>query len=366
MAFNPFAESGTEFSMMNGYVKAVSTALNPLQSELTFVLTDFKPNKNAEAVPVSEAENIIRSVVSMPLKANFSQGTINGHDLSLPVGTITHAELKHDPEPHIIAKATFWRSEYKELDAYLRTKLKNGEQVGTSWELFYKESEAEKRDGITWLKNVIIAASTIVRKPAYGDRTPILAIAEESQTDTQNSIVDQLYELECQAHKILDVIYSLYEDAQEADEKRKQDEALSVLDVLPERLKSLIDKIGKYSMTEAELKTALDSALTEVEQLKSTSATLQTELDSFKRSEAESKLLSARAELLNGIVDITDENKEFIMSLSETQFNTYVDQLKLVKSTSEVKEPKIKVPNVIGTPTLSIDAIVAELKNRGK
>lgn len=44
---------------------------NPFQTELEFVSTDFEPNKNKQAIPKSEAENIINSARNMPNKVNL-------------------------------------------------------------------------------------------------------------------------------------------------------------------------------------------------------------------------------------------------------------------------------------------------------
>ena len=160
-----------------GYVSAVAEA-HPLQTIISFVLTDFEPNSNKQAVPISEAENIIRTAKDMPVKINFDGMSETGHNRAVPIGVITKAELVNvDGKDSIIAEARIWKKEYPEIDEYLRSAKAEKRQIGTSWELYYEESE--EKDNVSWLTNIVMAATAIVKVPAYGNRTPILSVAED-------------------------------------------------------------------------------------------------------------------------------------------------------------------------------------------
>ena len=90
----------------NASIRAFASIINPLQTRLDIVLTDFQPNGNKQCIPLDESENIIKSALYQPIKMNFTNGKESGHDLSYPIGTLTDVYLDGDV---IRAKSILWR-----------------------------------------------------------------------------------------------------------------------------------------------------------------------------------------------------------------------------------------------------------------
>lgn len=316
--------------ILNGHIQSIAESVHPLQSTIEFVLTDFEPNENAEAIDITEAENIISSVISMPIKANFIKGSIEGHAQALPIGTITHAELRNDPKPHIFARAVLWKKEHEDLDTFLRTKMDNGEQIGTSWEVYYKQ--AEQKNGIKWLKDIIMAATTIVKKPAYGTRTPILAIAE---------------------------LYSLAN----VDEPEE---------ITPESISTLAKTLGKTmeeSKSELEtLKTSLAELEAKIKELKDAETAHLAEIEKMRTEKAQAEAdqtFKERSEKLN--VFGIEKSRDVLLSMSNELFAEYLKDMEAVSAKKSVAE-KVKVPNTLGntSETSKAKQIAEAMKKRSK
>lgn len=324
----------------NGYVYAVANVeqeAHPLQTRISFVLTDFQPNVNKQAVPRSEAENVIATAKGMPVKINFNGLSEGGHTRAVPVGPITDARLETIEDREVIlAEAILWKNEYGEIDDYLKSSTAENKRVGTSWELYYKESE--ELDGVEWLKGIVLAGTAIVKDPAYGDRTPILAIAEM---------------------------------------------------IMEEKIKELELKLEEYELMLNQMKLELEKSMMERDELMTEYSSVKTERDALaeeirlenERKEAEARQRDAEARLRGrqealaevGVVvaDDDDEMRDFLSTASDDVFNLFVRNYKNVKpAEASVKaEAEVKVPSTFGSSKPKADAIAQALSKyfeRGK
>lgn len=160
-----------------GYVGEAysSLLLNPAVTWAKFILTDDAPNNNGQRVPQTEFKNLIKSGLHMPVKMAY--GKINDdHDDSLPIGTITH--LKQE-DNKVIALAALWTEERPSDVSYIKEKVAAGESINVSWEILYGDYDIDDT-GIVDLLDTYLKAATIVGRPAYAGRTPILAVAAKS------------------------------------------------------------------------------------------------------------------------------------------------------------------------------------------
>lgn len=158
--------------------RSVATEANPFARALTFILTDFLPNANRQAIPVDEAERIIASAKGMPIKY---EPVNEGHVGAFPIGVIERVWSGVDPvtnQPCIYASAVLWESEYPDIVAALKREFETTGTLAVSWELMYQD--AEEQDGVEWLRGVTVIGVAIVEQPAYGTtRTRVLTMASQ-------------------------------------------------------------------------------------------------------------------------------------------------------------------------------------------
>jgi hypothetical protein len=327
--------SMTNLAEFTGYVHAVAaieneTTPHPLQTRISFVLTDFEPNINKQAVPRSEAENIIATAKGMPIKINFNGISEGGHNRAVPVGPIMDARLETIEDREVImAEAVLWKDEFEEIDDYLKSSTAESKRVGTSWELYYRESE--EIDGIEWLRGIVMAGTAIVKDPAYQGRTPILAVAE---MDMEEKI------------RMLEM---------QNEELRLMLEGLR-LDI--EKLEMEHEKLGvEYSSVKAER-----DALVQEKELEK------------ERQEAETRLRGrqeALAEVGIEVAEDDDEMRAFLTGSSDDVFNLFIRTHKNVKpaEASKAAEAEVKVPGTIGNSKPKSEAVIEALSKyfeRGK
>lgn len=315
-------EDEVKLATFEGTLKAFASQTNPFQTHLELVLTDFAPNKNKQAVPKSEAESIIATAKNRPFKINFAGSKINGHLGAIPVGSLI--DVYQDGE-QIKAKAILWNDEFPEVDEYFRAETAKGNAIKTSWEIYH--SGAELNDGVEYLRNCVFGATCAVENPAYGNRTPVLSIAETELQSLVNSLTENLY-------TVINALYELSEN-----EKR-----VSVFD----------------GSVEAEISAALDLLRA---YLSNKVQTLSEDLEKKEAELAAEKLWNTRSETLTelGIAKVEDR-KDLILSLSEEAFSMYVTDLKSATKTVTL------VPEPMSTDDYSISdiaqAIVKEVKGK--
>jgi len=212
------ADKKSSASVKGGLRLARSSDINhPFIKEIEVVLTDFEPNANSEGISRAEIDNVIRTSKLTPIKISVSESGYGGHTGAHPVGAITEAYVDtYQGRDVIMGRAFIWKDQYPAVYELLKARADENEFIGTSWEVYY--SSAEEVEGIRWLKDVVFAGTCIVDNPAYGNRTPLLSVAEEKE---------KMEELKKQ---IEELTASLAEKEREADDLRTKIQAYEEAD----------------------------------------------------------------------------------------------------------------------------------------
>jgi hypothetical protein len=217
------ADKKSSASMRGGFRLAEVVNSNPFIKELEVVLTDFEPNKNGEGIPKSEIENIIKTSKHTPIKIAASESSYGGHTGAHPVGSIVEAFVdQYDGKDVIKARAFIWKDEYPAVYDLLKSQASEGKFIGTSWEVYY--TAAEEIDGVRWLKDITFAGTCIVDNPAYGDRTPLLSVAEEKEKEIMEELqkeIEQFKAAIAEKEAIVDELRGKIETYEEAERRAK-------------------------------------------------------------------------------------------------------------------------------------------------
>lgn len=376
---------------MYGFIRAVADQAHPLQTRLSLILTDFEPNRNRQAVPLAEAENIVRTALHTPLKINFDGAEYYGHKGAIPIGPIISAYEDEDNGRKVIAaEAVIWNDIYEDVADHLKVAFAEG--VGTSWEIYYDTEKTTKDENdIEWLGGCVFAGTCVVETPAYGpNRTRLLAIAEKL-SERADSIQEKIImaqadkttkELETNNLTNADVVKTtavasdtlttdisdamgifskLYEGLwnmlEEADQLERELATTDISTVaeqfskaivsIEKRFNALKDKAAKAETVEAELT-----------ELKDGIAKAETE-------KAEAEKIETRKVSLAGLGIDFDAKKDFYLEMSDEMFTKYVEDLRLVKGNKTVAESKPIIPeptNSTGTLTISTKELAALIR----
>lgn len=358
-------------TIFQGRLCATAESKHPLQTNVTFILTDFQPNKNKQAIPRSEADNIIRTAIGMPVKIRYDGVKADGHRNAQPIGPITRAWIDSDNGAEVImAEAALWNSEFAEVDAYLKSAHAENESVGTSWEIFYTKSTKDDT-GIEWLEDTIVAASAIVKDPAYGkSRTRMLAVAEENEdmhkaesatSDEVMGVIENLQEL---LSVLNDFWYELFE------QERTEEKIVNADNVL-EKTRVLLDEWKTKKLGYAETSQKLATAETETTTLRAENS----DLKAFKNTTEQNQLFATRKQALASFMSAEDidTRRASILAMNDTAFTNYTADLELVArkagksvATAETKDT-VKVPDLIGNGMqFQITDLAIALKNASK
>lgn len=239
-----------------------SVNLNPNITWAKFTLTDDQPNANKQRVPKEEFENLINTGIYMPIKMEFNTH-IGEHEGSLPLGTIAH--LKVDSN-RIKGLAALWNQERPKDVELLRAKYKDGEPLRLSWELAYSKAEVEE-DGTEALRGVSLLATTVVGRPAYGDRTSIEALStanagkmeEDNKMDYEKIIEDLKKEISDLTEKTQELQSSLDSKASELDTANSELEDLREFKQTIEKDRLEAEKLATIKEKFAEVKIEKDN-----------------------------------------------------------------------------------------------------------
>lgn len=316
----------TKKAVFDGFIRAVASEAHPGQQLLSFVFTDYKPNKNKQAVPREEADNIIQHGANMPVKISFASRKAKGHLGAFPIGPILSLREEGD---QIIGEAVVWKKEFPDVAAYLEKASAEENGVQFSWELLYANSEIDV-DGIQWLHGIVPAGITIVDTPAYQGRTPLLAIAEE-----------QLF----------------------MDELQKRVEELTtqvanLTTAVAEKDKQIADLQGAV----AEVQKERDTLTTEAEELRTFKANAE-------KAQAEAELITSRKQHmaeagLEMAEDVFAKRKDMILGMQDEAFKAYVEDLVAVGKASKTAEASVneKVKVIIPDPVIGDSSQKVSLK----
>ena len=281
-----------------------SVSLNPSVTWAQFILTDDKPNKNSQRIPLEEFSNLIKTGVHMPIK--MSQGDISeGHAGAIPIGVITHLKAVKDK---IVGLAALWDKERPEDVALLKKYYKEDKPLQLSWEVMYQDS-LEDEAGVQSLKDTALRAVTLVGLPAYAGRTIITALASLKTED--NTL--------------------------EIKELQEQIEKLELAST---------DKDNKIKSLEEQLSNS-KTALSELDELK------KFKQDALAEKELEDRFISIKKKFSEAGIEKDDEyfesNKEKLLALSEDGLSFMLQELVAFSSEKENKQKEStssKVPNL--------------------
>jgi len=276
-----------------------SLTLNPTLRWLKFILTDDQPNENKQRIPQEEFDNLIKSGINMPIK--MAAGDIaDGHDGSFAIGVITHLKQVANK---IEGLAALWSKERPDDVNLILNEFDSGTPPQISWEVPFTD-EVKDENGISTLKGIILRAATLVRRPAFAGRTPILAIA-----------ATEIKPIEAEAN--------IEEDINMTDDKLK---------VLEDQLAEATDKITEL---EGQLKEKTDgfaAVETELTDLREFKASID------KDTEEAEKLASVRTKFAEAEIKKSDEyfveNKERFLALDEAGLEFMVQEMSAFAKTS--------------------------------
>ena len=244
------ADKKSSASVSGAICLAEETIVNPFLKEIFLILTDFEPNANGEGIPRSEAENIIKTSRLTPIKIAADEKSYGGHAGAHPVGAIVESFMdNHNGKDVIKARAFIWKDEYPAIYDLVKSQASEGNFIGTSWEVYYTHAEEEK--GVRWLRDVTFAGTCIVDNPAYGDRTPLLSVAENESMDLKQleEKVTELTALVTQRETTINELESKINVYQETDrqaqaERRKAQVAQQLSAVFSEA--EVLEKLEFY------------------------------------------------------------------------------------------------------------------------
>lgn len=317
-----------------GTLKAAASENHPAKQLLSFVFTDYKPNRNKQGVPREEAQNIIATAEHMPVKMNFSSRKPKGHLGAIPIGPIVSLREEED---RIVGEAVVWKDEMPDVASYLEKASAETGGVQFSWELYYANSNIDA-DGVQWLRDIVTAGITVVDTPAYQGRTPLLAIAEEQFMD----------ELQKKIEELTTQVANLTSAVAEKDQK-----------------------IADLEKSVAEMTGAKETLEKEVSELRDFKATAEKE-------KADAEILSGRKQqMAEAGLDMGEETfnkrKDMFLAMSDEAFKAYVDDLVAVgksEKKAEASDKRIVIPDPVtnsgGTSGVSIKDMAKALRaNRG-
>jgi hypothetical protein len=339
---------------VHGSIRAIADQTHPLQTKLSLILTDFNPNGNRQGIPLTEKENIIRTAPLEPIKINFTGDGYSGHAGAFPIGAISSAYAGQDNGRDVIfADAVLWNDIYEDIDDHLKAAFAEG--VGTSWEIYYTDSEMDA-DGVQWLSDCIFAGTCIVDVPAYGpNRTRILAIAEKlnevhmSVKDTpeiikeeKQEVAEDLSETRTDLNEASDLLFKLWEGLDTLYTRTFEIEQATVETDLGKIAASFAERIAKIADHIASLTEKHGIVTAERD-------TLQQEKETAERNTLIVKRTSRLAEVGIDIADEETEKLQRYLSMSEDVFSALIADFSTARKPAVAEKKDIVIPEPLGT-----------------
>lgn len=281
--------------------------LNPSLTWIKFILTDDQPNGNKFRIAKSAFQGLIKSGIYMPIK--MADGRISeGHDGTTPIGVIT--DLIEDGNK-IKGIGVLWGEERPEEVAMLKQLKEEGKPINISWEILYKDYE-EEGDVRAVKDGAVLLAATIVGRPAYAGRTPVLEVANKNNKED-----DKVEELE-KLRKLYEEILAEKENASKELENYKA------------KIESFEKRISE-----------LENELTELRSYKEQREKEDAEEARFK--EIKNKFVEAGIELSD---EYFTEKRDYLLSMSDEVLEFFIKELVVFKSIESASLKQPKVPNI--------------------
>lgn len=291
---------------------------HPLLTKMKFIFAtadegfnlSTKKNGLKQGIKAEDFDDIIKTSINTPVKMRYLgfRGGVGNHLGSIPIGHIVGMEKTslEDGTLALAAEAVLYAQEYPEEVEYLKTAFATGAAPGVSYEIQHSSSKSVIEDGVEWIKGLITQAATIVRSPAYGSRTAILALASNKEL-TEEELTDELK--------------SIMKPEEEGGSDMDKDKEIERLTALASDKDSALTKkdeeIAAIIKERDEAKDKLAEATSENEGLKKTILLEQ-------RAQA----YAAAGLTFDEDADKANEKKELLAKMDEDVFNSYVADLK--------------------------------------
>jgi hypothetical protein len=254
----------------------------------------------------------------MPIKMGVG-GIKPGHEESTPLGVITETVIEED---HISGAGVVWPEERPSDVAFLTQKTEESDAY-LSWELAYDDMAFDE-DGIGWLTNPILLATTLVSRPAYGDRTRVLEISSED--DGMKKVTTSAEDVLPEVTEEVITEEVAPEVAPEVIQEETQEEAPEELD---EEAQEALRKIEEY-----------DALLKQIEELKS-----------FKEQvEAEKAFDEAKKNVVkefDGLVSFPEEDLAVVAKFAPEQMSVFKKYVSAKASRAEASVVTEVIPEFI-------------------
>jgi hypothetical protein len=321
--------NNTQFqSTIAEIIDAPSEFEHPFLTKVKFIFSDNLPNVNKQGIEAEDFDSIAESSIGMPLKMRYTHAGAGGHEFSIPIGHIVSMVKETVSEDgavaQLVGRGVLYKEEYPDEVDYLKTTFEHGHAPGVSWELAYHDSVSKA--GTEWLKGVVTKAAAFVRDPAYGNRTGLLAVAQEQiRSITESQMMDEQFIEELK--DIIDELNALVQGKPSGTEDDPTDTGNASLNTGGMKVEEELQK------AQAELEAALAKVAELTQQLETAQASitdLTTENEGFKR---QALITQRTAKIVEAGIKIeSDQEKlaqkqEIWLAMTPEIFEAYVTDL---------------------------------------
>lgn len=294
-----------KFSSILEFIEEDATAsvsLNPEFQWAKIVVTDDQPNLNRMRIPKEEFSNIIKTGIGAPIKMDNGNITSHKESMGKPIGVIM--QLMEEANK-IIAMAALWKKERPEDIDKLKKMYLDNNPPQVSWEVGY--SDFEEKEGIKSLFGTILNGLCVVLTPAYGGRTPFIAMSSDNM---------------------------------EEDSK---------MEITVETLQARVLELEALSQT---LKDDLAQRITEIEQRDAELASLREYKASIESKEAEERKIAEIKQKFTSSGIVKDESyftekRNELLQMADSTLDFVIQELVALASVSTASASKTTIPNII-------------------
>lgn len=178
---------------------------HPLLTRIKFIFaTDEGANLSTslpglkQGIKAEDFDEVIATAINAPIKMRYLGKRLGAqkHFGSIPIGHITKMEkiTLENNVAALAAEGVLYTNEYTDEISYLKEAYAANEAPGISYEIRHDPKKSVIEKGVEWIKGLITQAATIVKDPAYGNRTAILALASNKEL-TNEEFNDEVLEL---------------------------------------------------------------------------------------------------------------------------------------------------------------------------
>ena len=354
-----------------------SFTLNNQFNYIKFILADDIKNANKQRIPIEEFENLVKTGYYAPIK--MASGKIeDGHELSFPLGVITHLQAEANK---IKCIGALWSRERPQDVELLEHKYNSGEPINISWEILYADSSFEP-DGTEVLQGTSLKAAVIVGLPAYAGRTQVYAFASSDLIDVLTDTLNSILVSDEEKERLSEIINKLKSDGNLSDEEKVTTASIlkKAVATIPHKEDKTLNELDELKAKLSEATTKLAETQTKITELTEENTTLKAELDPLramkasldKEKEEREKLLAIKAKFSEAGIEKGEEyfteNIEKLLTLSIEALDFMIQELVAFKPPVTASASRQKVPNIQSSSggTLTLVELADALRERNK